>query len=206
MQGLPTIPSCCPVYGTGTGNGFILGLLFDVLFTESIGAQARVGIHNGGGLLRALENETVNTDGVEQQGVFEHTITSKHFWLTVEPLFAYTVNEHLQFMLGPSFGVLLSSSFSQKETILQPSDALFNNDSTSRAIYSGKIPETKTFAFGITSGIRYEIPVMDRDLSIAPEVFYTYSLTSLQSSESWTMNAFRIGLSVQYNFWIYPLP
>lgn len=206
MRGLPTIPSCCPTYDNGSGTGFILGAMLDMYIIDDFTFQGRVGIHSGGGLLRALENEVVNTDGTEQNGVFEHVITSKHLWLTIEPMIAFAPIDRMQLLLGPSVGLLLSASFSQRETILQPSDALFENDSTSRAIYSGEIPQRNSVAFGVTGGLRYEIPVPDSDWSIAPELFYTLALTNLQQSQAWKMNAIRLGLSVQYSFWIDPLP
>jgi len=206
MQGLPTIPSCCEQYDNGSGTGFIIGALLDMYIVDNFTFQGRVGIHSGGGLLRALENEVVNTDGTDQNGVFEHVITSKHLWLTIEPMITFSPFDKMQILLGPSAGVLLSASFTQRETILQPSDALFENDSISRAIYSGDIPRPNSLALGITGGLRYEIPFSNTDWSVAPEVFYTLALTNLQESQTWKMNALRLGVSFQYSFWIEPLP
>lgn len=206
MRGLPTIPSCCPEYGNGTGTGLMLGAMLDLYLAEKFSLYSRVGIHSGGGLLRALETETVNTDGVAQKGVFEHTITSKHTWLIAEPLLSFAAIDRLNVMVGPTVGLLLSASFAQKEEILEPSDAMFNNDSTTRAIYSGDIPQTNTLSFGITGGVRYEIPISGNMWSVAPELFYTLGLTNLQQSQAWKMNAVRLGITIQYNRWIQPLP
>lgn len=206
MQGLPTIPSCCPEYSDGTGTGMMIGGLVDFFLAEKFSLQGRVSLHSGGGLLEARETETVNTDGTAQTGVFEHTIKSKHMWLNIEPLITFSPADKFKILLGPTVGLLMSASFSQKEEILEPSDATFENDSTTRAIYSGDIPQTNTLFVGITGGLRYEIPISGNMWSIAPEVFYTFGLTNLQQNEAWKMNALRFGLAVQYNSWVTPKP
>lgn len=206
MRGLPTIPSCCPEYTDGTGTGFMIGALGDFFLAKDFTLQGRLSIHTGGGLLRATEEEMVNTDGTAQVGVFEHTITSDHLWLTAEPLVTYSPLKNFKVLLGPTVGMLLSASFDQKETLLQPSGATFENGETTRAVYGGDIPQTNSMFFGITGGLRYEIPISGQTWSIAPEMFYTLGLTNLQQSDTWKMSAIRFGLSLQYNSFVTPKP
>ncbi len=207
IAGLPGIPSCCPQYNSGSGVGFAVGGLYDYPVTSTFSILGRLSLFSAGGTITATEQELLNTDGVEQYGTFEHTIATQRFGIGLEPLAQLRVMDKLAAVLGPSIGYFFSSSFEQKEHILEPAGAVFENGQPTRFTYSGNVPDASSLFFGIVVGLRYEIPIAaDSSLSVVPELTYTHGLTSLQSSQDWSLQSIRAGIAVQWNSWKKPEP
>ncbi|HCN05597.1 MAG TPA: hypothetical protein DIS79_08250, partial [Bacteroidetes bacterium] len=209
LKGLPDIPTCCSKFENGTGLGFAVGGLFDYNLGDARGIadglsiQARLAIMSGPAALSAEERTTVNTNGTPSQGVFQHSLDVSRIFISAEPLLAYQVFGGLQVLAGPSLGLQISSTFEQEERLLEPSDAVYENDQKVRLVYSGSVPQSSTVAIGVTGGVRYAIDVnASKTMAIVPEVFYTIGLNNLQQSQPWTMNSLRAGVAVQWNTWV----
>lgn len=201
---LPGFPSCCATYGQNTTVSPALGAAFELPFTEVFRVQGRLGYSSLSGSLRSLEqigNEPVLADGpvpiLERQPVnVEHTLDAALPMIVIEPTIGYRLIDLLWVSVGVRGGLLLSKSFEQKETLIDPPGYTFLDGTTVRNAAQADIPNTNTFQLHGVLGIGYEL--MTRNgISIVPEVRYYLPLSTI-SDVDWKVQSFQIGISIRY--------
>ena len=60
FRALPGVPSCCPQFNTGTGNGLTLGGLFEFPFSNIIALQLRANFSSQNAILQKIEDDTIS--------------------------------------------------------------------------------------------------------------------------------------------------
>lgn len=201
FSGLPGVPSCCPNYSGGSGTGLNIGAKFSIPVNRIMFAEMRLGFSNLNGTMAALQTQTIDDNGVAT-GVFEHKIDTRISILTFEPTASFVLFNSLQCYGGLSLGAVTSATYTQTETLLSPSDVVFENDSRVRNRFSDKISQVPVLQAGLTAGLTYTIPLSnDGSFCATPEIAYTLGLTNVVSTgDSWKINTLRIGLGISYNF------
>lgn len=83
FRSFPGVPSCCPQYQDGTGNGFSAGLLYEIPLSEQLRLALRGGYSSRNGTLKRTENTTVAGN---IPGVFEHQVDAVLADIGIEPI------------------------------------------------------------------------------------------------------------------------
>lgn len=205
FRGLPGVPSCCPQYSSGSGNGFSLGALYEFPVNSFLDVEIRGLFSTVGGTLSANERKFVFDGKKSVVGLFEHTIATDFSTIAIAPSVKYAVFNALKVSVGISAGLLKGATYSQQERLITPDDILFENDSRTRLASSGNITETRSFHIGATAGISYELPLNSNATMIAaPEISYTFGLTDVLEKETWKVHTLRLGVALKYAWYQYP--
>ncbi|MFH1050268.1 MAG: OmpA family protein [bacterium] len=202
FHALPTVPSCCPDYQTGFGTKMTFGALFDYkLFRDyNIFAELRAAYSNIGGTIKAEERELMFYSPTESvMGLIEHTIETSINSISLQPIIMYGIFDNTYLHLGMSFAYINSTSFEQKETLIEPKDLTFENGSKIRMNYGGSIPDVADFYSSVLGGLNYDLALSKKkDWFLSPEVFLEYNLNNLIPNEKWNVLSVRMALALNY--------
>lgn len=197
---LPGIPSCCPRYTSGSGDGYSFGALFEVNLIKNLNLQVRAGFANLDALLQ--ENETPANVSVFKNGTDEevkdfivsHTLDSKIHGLGIEPLVNFKFFEGLAANFGFDISYFFTMQLDQKETIVSPDNVHFLDGRIIRNDINGlDIPNKNPLQFFGIFGLSYDLPV-GKETYLSPEIRYLVPFTNL-SSVTWKAGAFQFGAS-----------
>ncbi|MFN8361161.1 MAG: OmpA family protein [Candidatus Kapaibacterium sp.] len=201
FRNFPNVPSCCPDYKDGSGSGLSLGILYELPLADQLRLGLRLGYSSRSGILTRDEN-TVVTGNIP--AVFEHKVDASLADIGLEPIAQYNLFGALWLNLGTRIAAVTTKNFSQKETIITPTDGVFPNGSSTRnEVTNQPIPEASSLYAAVLGGISYDLPLNARGtLILSPEVLYSYGITPVVSGLTWSSNSLRIGLALKYS----PLP
>ncbi len=202
FHALPNVPSCCPDYKTGFGTKFSLGAFFDYKISPNydLYAQIRANYSNIGGTIKAEERELMFYSPTQSvMGLIEHTIETSINTFSLQPIIKYAVFKNTFLNLGMSVGLFTSTSFEQKEVLVDPKDLVFENGKRIRMNYGGDIPGVTDLYSSVVGGVNYDIPLSEnKDWLLSPEVFLEYGLNDIIPDEKWNVLSYRIALAVNY--------
>lgn len=192
----PNVPSCCPLYEDGSGGGFSLGLFYELPLAEKLRLALRAGYSTRGGVLLREENVVVSGNVL---GVFQHSVDVSLADVGIEPLAQYNLFGSLWLNLGARVAYVTTQTFSQKESIVSPSDGVFSNGSSTRnEINDQPIPSSSALFAGVLAGVSYDVPLnANATVILAPEVLYCLGITPVVSDLDWTTNSIRFGLALK---------
>lgn len=201
---LPGFPSCCADYNNTTQLGPAFGLSFELPLANSLRLQTRLGYSTMSGILSSVEqigNEPILTDGVnpilERRAVnVEHTLDAGLPLIVFEPTIGYQIFNRFWATAGARVGYMVSNSFSQKETLLEPVGYVFLDGSAIRNTASGAIPGANTIQMHATVGIGYELNTRS-SISLVPEVRYFIPITQI-AGVAWNVQSFQLGINIRY--------
>ncbi|MFY7999012.1 MAG: OmpA family protein [Candidatus Kapaibacteriota bacterium] len=195
-------------FGDATGFGFTIGGLADIPLVDALSLSLRVSYATHNAMLQATE-ELRNVGFLNAQGTGVSFFSGKaRFSLTpnlgsvgIEPLLAWSpiaAVPNFRIYGGARVGFMIQSSFSQGEQLIDPVDnAVWNNLSIDRNNIPGQaIPNVQSVNFVLTGGLGYDIPI--GHFVLAPEAFYSYSLTPFINGLPWNANTIRGGFSLRY--------
>lgn len=195
---LPGVPNCCPEFTGGTGSGMFGGLTYLSPIETNLFMDIR--LHYGGFSGTMTSRQTlpvVTATGTTTNAEIEHSLTSSFTQIGVEPLLGYRVTHDLAIRGGILAAYRISSTFEQKETMLQPSNATFETGRRTRNETRGDLPFVSSVGLSFTVGASYDLPLnADRTMFISPEVYYTFSPFSVVENISWTISHLRAGIAL----------
>ena len=207
FQSLPDCPTCGSQFNSGTGLGFGIGGFYDLLWSNPISFELRLGYRSLGGLLKADSGTTVIVNGNITPATFEHTLDASIGMLALTPLVRYSPIDNFVLDAGPVAGYVLSNTFHQQEVMLQPAGSTFENGSRIRNDSSGTTPNFSKLYLGLTLGAQYRVPLnAGGTLFALPEAFYTLCLSNLSSSVNWKASSIMGGVSIEYRLFKEPPP
>lgn len=200
FQTLGNVPNCCPRFERGSGSGPSIGAVLYVPFDRIWSVDVRVAYVSDNATLSADEGTTIIVNNTLVDGTFRHTVVASLASLGYEMFAVYKVVSDLQILAGARASFMMTKSFSQQEEIVQPSsNGTFLDGTRVRNKYSGAIPDAATFDFALLGGVRYVLPMnAKRSVVLAPEILYSYGLSTVAAGQSWMANALRFGLSIQF--------
>lgn len=119
----------------------------------------------------------------------------------IESNYKYGTHFGLGFFTGIHLGFFTSTSFDQKEVLLQPEfTGTFENGTRTRNVQKGNIEGTPSVLFYGNLGIEFEITLDEFDIwIISPFVKYYYGFTSYLEKDKWRVMNFSVGLSFKFN-------
>lgn len=198
---LPGIPSCCPRYENGAGVGPTLGIFYEIPLSAKFLLNLRAGYFSNGATLSTIEETTVILGNEAATAKFEHTVDASLSSVGLEPLVGYRSTPALTFQLGGHAGYVLTKTFSQKETMIEPTDVgTFENGRRIRNDTSATIPNAASIEGAIVGGVRLTLPLNSRrTLFIEPEFLFSIGVTNVATDVSWKGNALRLGVGIKYS-------
>lgn len=199
FQTLPGVFGCSPGYKSGSGFGFSFGGIYQIPINSNLSLQMRGAFSSLGSTLSVEENignSRVNNEAVPT--IAKHTLESSISTIEIQPmLYFQPLNNPLNLSFGLNTGLLVSASYTQKEEIQTPSNALFENGLRQRNVSNGTISNTTALQLGALVGAGYDV-LVGRNIFVTPEVQYGLQLTNLVSDVAWKSNSLRFGVSVRY--------
>ncbi|MDT8324729.1 MAG: hypothetical protein RRA94_11485, partial [Bacteroidota bacterium] len=201
FQRLPGVPNCCPRFEEGDGSGFMLGVLYELPLASRLDLLVRLGYVDYSGTLTAQEKEMLFVSPSYYEGTFEHTVDASLAAIALEPMVAYRVAGDFSLLGGLQIGLVTTAEYEQVETIIDPADrgVFVDTQQRTRNFSQGEIPEASSLAAFLVGGARYEVPMNESGtLFAAPEALYSLGLTQVVSDLDWSVNTFRIGVSLLY--------
>jgi outer membrane protein OmpA-like peptidoglycan-associated protein len=204
---LTSFPACCPEYTSG--SGFHLGYSLHLDYqpeTNLLGMPYAYGVRVSGtgfsGILTDDEEIGMVINGPNvTRGVARHTIDATFTTVGVEPyLRAENIaGTQLSASAGLFAGFPVSSTFNQKEELIEPTDAsyTFETGSRTRGISNGEIPSPASPFVAAILGVGY-MHELDARRTIEPRIETLIGLTDLTSAVSWGVTSFRVGVNVHF--------
>ncbi len=201
FRALPGVPNCCPRFGDDNGWSFGFGILYEYPFTQAMSIGARLGYSRLDATLRTIEGTTVIVGNETVRGEFEHSMTASIATLGLEPLLVFRHLDPLMVYIGGRASVVPLRSYEQSETLIKPEDyGVFKETGRrKRNESSGTIPRAQSGHLALTGGMHVRLP-MNRNgtLFLAPEVFFTYTLSPIVADLDWSAHTIRIGAALLY--------
>lgn len=204
---LPGVPNCCAEFTGAFGLGMYLRAGVETSPSRPLlGMKYRGGLSVGyssiGATLRE-RNEFANiiTGNTVQKAVSEFTINSSLGILTFNPylLFEPLKNTPLSITLGFQGGLLFSTSYEQKETLVSPNNGTtFENGTTTRGESSGSLPSATTFLPSIGIGVRYDVAELSKNITLSAEASYYHGLSNVVSTLNWKVHTASVGIALLY--------
>lgn len=200
---LPGVLSCCQNFSGGSTSSFSAGVLADFPLTGPLRIEARAGFTSLSGDFSRDEkigNEPVLEDGpgprqTRRDVMVRHDFTSSIPLFTIEPSLLYAVSDRFVTQAGMRLGIMGSTSFSQRETLVSPEGYVFLNGSTIRNSTEGPIPLAAVQQLHAILGIRYDL-VRTNSYTVSPEVRYALPLGTV-SDVPWSVHQVMAGVSVR---------
>lgn len=198
FSALPGVPNCCPEFTGGTGSGIFGGLTYLTPIDPNIFVDVR--LHYGGfsGTMTSRQKlPVIIGNGSLAMAEIEHTMTSSFTQIGIEPMVGYRLTPELSLRAGLLAAYRISSTFEQKETMLQPTNATFETGRRIRNETRGDLPFVSTIGMSFTVGASYDLPLnANRTMFLSPEVYYTFAPFSIVENLSWTISHVRAGFSL----------
>lgn len=200
FRSLPGVPSCCPRYKIGTGNGFHFGGLFEKYYDKDFFYGARLGFHYFKSSFSSLEDEAFIIDGKIYPGKIEHFVDLDFLRISIYPYATYKIKDKLFLSFGPDLSLLLDANYKQIEKIKDPPDkGTFSDGLRYRNKNDGNLKDFNTFNLGLKLHFGYELIVnKNRSLRLTPELSYSFWFLPVITDKTWSSQNFDIGMSVKY--------
>jgi len=99
--------------------------------------------------------------------------------------------------LSPSFLLPLSSNFRQREELISPKEATFENGSRIRNSYSGSIPQLISPIIIANMQVGYEL-ISFNTFTISPVISVNYALNKNVKNLDWQTHSFGLGINIRY--------
>jgi hypothetical protein len=193
-------------FGGNTAIGtFSAGIVMEYQITDQLSVGLRGSYATQNAALRTTSTYRVGrSDGTFDDAMSEFTLNSTVQYISVEPMAGYNLFEGLNVHLGARVNLLIGSSYTQKETLLTPTDGgFFTSGGRVRNERSGVLPNAASLAVAPLAGLSYNINLTDR-LVLTPEAFFALGImpvvSDLPTSSAWTTSSARAGISVKYKF------
>lgn len=201
FKGLEGIKSCCPGYETGAGLNYGGAFFANIPLSGDLELSTRLGYLDLSGLISRKENTTIlGGNATSGDGIFEHSIDGKISSANVQLLLSYRLNDELRLSTGLRVGSLLTKTYSQKEEILQPSNALYlENGRRVRNEFSGEIPNVNSLETAFLVAGSYDLPMnSENTLFLVPEVTLGYGFSSFIQNFAWNVLTINGGLGLRF--------
>lgn len=197
---LPNVPSCCPLYTNGEGQGFSFGALYDHPLYEDLFVSNRLSFQSFSADFSRIEEVWVILDGQSYLGKFEHAVQADFSRIQFFPYLTYRIAGSLFAHGGADFSIITSAEYQQIEVIKDPVDrGTFEDGRRYRNDNSGDIDNVNRINLGLRLGLSYELPMsVTRSLKLVPELFYSYWLIPAVSERKWNIHHIDFGVSVKY--------
>lgn len=190
--------------GFGIGAGFFIGSEY-IIVNEFLGRDLRLGLNVNYNFYSAklskeekisnyiLENSYTDVT-VEDMIDTKISALGANVFATIFPLNNYPLAVSAGFGLGIPF----QKTFTQKETMLEPSEAVFENNQKNRKEASGDITNFQSTLMFLTFGLRYEL-FKTNSFVFSPNLEFQYGINNITNDLNWKINSAKAGIHIAYN-------
>ncbi len=198
---LPGVFGCSPGYTSGSGFGFSFGGIYQIPINSNLSLQVRGAFSSLGSTMTREETiGNARSNNVAVPAISKHTLESSLSVIEIQPLLYFQpIQNALNVSFGLNTGFIVGSNYTQKEELITPSNALYENGLKQRNITTGAIPNTSALQLGALVGLGYDV-LVGKSIFITPEVQYGLQLTNVVSDTGWKANSLRFGVSVRHIF------
>lgn len=195
------IPSCCPIYDGGNGNGFSLGLFYELPLAKSFSLGLKTEYASLDAVLENDELKLFGDDGNKVQGNLNYRIDSKINKLALIPYASIRFSSKLSLNLGFSLDYLNKADMNQREKISSPDNLVFkDNNSNTRNIYDGEIDGLNALNYSIYASIKYDFFLdKSQNYCLTPSISANYGLSDIAKNTNWSINSIRFNIGFAYN-------
>ncbi|MDP4199977.1 MAG: OmpA family protein [Bacteroidota bacterium] len=127
-----------------------------------------------------------------------HHLDASILALGLDFFFKYPLTARLFLIGGPSASYLLRRDATRTEIITDPPGAVFSNGSGTRTLESGQIANSNSIIASATLGASIDLPLSPK-VVLAPELSFTYPITSIRSDYSWRIMSVTLGAAIKFN-------
>jgi outer membrane protein OmpA-like peptidoglycan-associated protein len=197
----------CGTYSYGTGSGMYLGIVGETpLFYPWLRGTARFTWTQLGGSLQTHCSliEVVDPRSGEPVPLvreYRRSATLNYAMLELGAK-GYPLEFPLFASIGFGFGLPVATSNDEHERIISPGGVRYADGTIKRKNFDGDI-ENSGMRAALLAGIGYDYALRD-DVELSPEILYSLPLTDVSSSDAWSVNAMRFGVSLKWRFDIKP--
>ncbi len=191
------ISDCCAKFRGGTGQGHYFGLSAAYKFSSLITIGSRLSFNDQGAAQSAGANHYIpQAQSYPVRTDLEFTIISKLNTLDLEPYISFEFIDNLELSAGLSVSTFLKKDYTSTAKILSDNDITFQSSGTKNLeMGSGRIRDAADFLLTAVTGISYFIPLdLAETIYLAPEIKYSYGLTSFLPHDKWNISGFDFGL------------
>lgn len=204
----------CPIFSAGNAPGFYLGITAEYMLGEDANSNssiiARLLYDNMPIFFRVDgENKPVqDLNGAVLDSKTNHEIQITYPMITTEILYKLNPFGNLfGFTVGPSFGIPIGGAQEERLNLILPESAQFikvpgedpakyTNFDRTYIYYDGVIPNANPFRLALKVGAHLEIS--QGKMLIVPNVNYNFGITTVNSKDSWRINALQAGVDVRF--------
>lgn len=198
----------CGLFESGSGFGFSGTIAFEKAISPEYQISLGIGYVQRGGTL-TLENIYPARDMQSNKLVdakLENNLETKFSAIEIQPDFRWVVSPNLingpfRLIAGVRFFLPGSGTFTQKEEIASPSNAVFvGNDGSKtreRIIAEGDIKTMNSNGFGISFGFDNMLKVSQTSF-LTQELLFDYNLSDYASDASWKAMAVRFQVGIRF--------
>jgi outer membrane protein OmpA-like peptidoglycan-associated protein len=184
---LPGLSGNTTAFYEGAGVGGYAGFMLEVPFLPWLHVDLRGNVLQQNGTLKAYsETFPVGTlDGNVDEATFQRTLEATLATAGGQLLLGISPVQNLNIYLGTRANLFFIKSYTQIETLLEPSYGRFENGLRTRNAQSGGLPIVRALGvanlgIALMGGISYEFPVnAAQSITIAPEVFAARGITNV---------------------------
>ena len=207
LPGLATCQGDSILYDGSSDPGFSVGARVTLMpqggggFGSSLGADLIIGLRSTASAFEADEQigQTLLPGDNLVPVVTRYSIETSMTSLVLDPSVLFRPSESgLLITLGPSLSFPISSSFDQKEKLVEPSASSFADGRNERNVNSGDIESIAGLLFGAGIGIAYDISLSDQ-LSLRPSLSGSIAFNGPVSEVDWKQNGLRLGVSLMFS-------
>ncbi|MBS1912255.1 MAG: outer membrane beta-barrel protein [Bacteroidetes bacterium] len=207
FQTLPGVSSCCSNYGSGSGTGFAIAIIYEYALSDRWAIGGRLAYERAGATFNDRERTTLIVGGHATDGWFNYDLDAHYQLLMVQPTvsyrFAHDILGRLSLYghLGFGLGVNVGSGYMESERISAP-DGIGTYTGTGDAVRNqsaGGIPQAAAVAADLRPGLGIEAQLnAARTITLGPEIWYSIGLSHVVHALAWRADALRLGLSLRY--------
>lgn len=220
-----SLSNLCPSFQGGSNIGFYAGLSAEYLLGDvaksSSSIIARLVYDTRPATFTetdAAPNVYLLDRGGEQiptSVLTEYAAVAKYNMINLDLLYKYSIgNTGIAVTGGLALGLVNTATVKEDWKILTPLEVQFNRDAivnpgnpgSENFVFTendrvvtfrdGDIPNKSGFRVGAKVGIQYEISMSK--MFIVPTMWYDFGLTSVNSTDSWRVNALQLGVDIRF--------
>ena len=192
-------PNCCPLFSEGNGGGFDFGFVVDYPMTKSFFSEFRVSFVSFNAELNNEEPVTIIYNDRYEEAFIRHYLEIKSSAVDFDYLLGFRFFKSANIMSGIGLSYRTGLKFDQYEMLKSQNISTFTSGTVRRNEYSGSVSNSKALGINLLLGASYDFVVTKtKDLTITPEIFYQFGMSSHLSDQDITGDLLSFGVSAKY--------
>ena len=196
---LPKVTSCCLGFGDEQKTGYSIDAIAEVPLTMGVTPYLRLMYTQLGGDFSSDETLwAYNGELTSRKLTIRHDVSATVHAVFIEPGASFNI-AGFDIGLGIQCVYITGTSFTQKESIVAPNTITYVDGARERNVQAGFLSDVRHVQFGVNAGIGYDFAMPNMpELTIGPELQFTYGITDILYNTDWRTNVLRLGLAVKY--------